>query len=1371
MTKIRLYRIYAVFFAIFITLNVQSQIRINEIQSVNGTVISDEDGDFEDWIEIVNTSTTQDINLQDYYLSDDNNYQKWKFPSYVLKKKTGTEYERILVFASGKNRTQMTDHWELLVNSNDVWNYSANKTTPVSSNWYQVFNSSWPTGSGVFGYGDNNITQPVATGTISIFIQKQFTIVDTNKIDELVLSCDYDDGFVAYINNVEIARDNIVGIPPAWNALATNTTDANLTTTINGKPRSFIIPKSIWKTFLTNGINRLSIQVHNASTSSSDLNITAFLSAAMKESSASYTPVPSWFPYKPKYFHTNFKIESQGEVITLLTPTAAQSVTVPDMHYNTSYGRKTSGNGTLGDGTENIFQTLFPATPKATNNTSRVYFGYTEKPFITLTSGFYNSPQSVAITAVQSGVHIRYTTNGSIPQLSDKLYSSPISIDSTMVLKARVFRNDTAKFPGPVATATYFINCPTVLPVISLTIDSFDLYDWNTGIYVKGPNADFFYPHKNANFWQDWERPCLVEFFDTNRVRQILSEGLIGTFGNYTRAKPQKSWDFKVQTLYDTAGIDYKLFNEKSKTNFKNLVFRNAGSDWMDAHLRDEYLHRVHYQDGVFATPARTVVLYLNGRYHGVYHIREKSDEKFLSDYSGVNKDSIDQLKVSGTEIAANGNLNAFSGMVDYITSHDLTNQTYYNEAKSYWDMDNYISYFAAEIYCANEDWISSWINNIKLWRPRGIMGAKWSYQIHDVDQGLRKDMVNDTTLRSAYKTGATNYHTSILNKFTKNAEFKRRFINKFYDLFNTSLKRDSMINVLNRFVNTFNAEIPRAVAAFPLDPGMPRNGENKFDTNSIVKFNKNIDEIKYFIYNRQNVIRNQLVSEFQLSSSDTALVTVGVAPGSIGKGKVKLNSLKPTDQYWSGYYLKSNQVEAEAIAEPGYVFHYWQASSSFSADSNNMVLIKNINTGDSLIAHFKIAPKIAITELNYKSEPTRNASDWIELYNNGPIAMNISGWKLKKVSDYKSYTIPVNTFLNPGEYLVLVSDTNIFRTQFQGITNKKGPTYLSFNDDGDVLLLTDNKDNVMLRMAYSDTNTWPDCARGYGRTLQITNPDLNPSKGTSWTCGCMGGSPGWAYITPCPEPVIFNEINYNSSDLTPIGDWVELYNRSGSEVDLSNWIFKDGLDEHAFVLPQNTKIAPWSYLVLVQNLTQFNAKFGGYSHIKKLGPFTWGLNGNKEAVRLYSSNGKIYQSMYYKDSNPWVDSANGKGYTMELLNPDNNPCSPYSWTFGCKFGSPGSAMVFPCSAYSVAEYEKDHQITVYPNPAYDQISVRIMNAEIDEKSIIQIFDLQGRLVISENILQDGIQNISISNLQKGMYLFKITNTKTILGTGKLLKQ
>ena len=54
---------------------------INEFMSSNSSVISDDEGDFVDWIEIYNT-TNNTVNLYDYYLSDDSTeLTKWKFPS------------------------------------------------------------------------------------------------------------------------------------------------------------------------------------------------------------------------------------------------------------------------------------------------------------------------------------------------------------------------------------------------------------------------------------------------------------------------------------------------------------------------------------------------------------------------------------------------------------------------------------------------------------------------------------------------------------------------------------------------------------------------------------------------------------------------------------------------------------------------------------------------------------------------------------------------------------------------------------------------------------------------------------------------------------------------------------------------------------------------------------------------------------------------------------------------------------------------------------------------------------------------------------------------------------------------------------------
>jgi len=1378
MLKKYFYILFALSILIFTELKAQSPVRINEVQSVNGNTISDEDGDFEDWIEIVNTSSTTDINLQGYGLTDNDVPYKWKFPYHILKKQvSGQPFDRVLVFASAKDRYTQINHWEMTVKPWDLWKFLVNTTSSTAApNWFSYMNNAWPTGKGSFGYGDGDDTTVIALNTISVFLQKQFTI-DTSRIDAMVFAIDFDDAYVAYINGIEIARSNIIGTPPLWNTTATNDNEATMYHNILPEIRYFT--KAQLAPFLNNGNNILSVQVHNVSASNSDLSAAPFLFFAFKDDVTTPNSTPSsWFPYKPKYFHTNFKIDNQGETIRLINPNTsfqADFAQLDTLQYNTSFARINP------DGT-GAFKIVSPPTPNKTNNGSISYAGYNHTPVINIASGFYQTPQTVSISGLSDTLsEIRYTLNGNVPKATDKKYSSPILIDSTRVLKARIFSKDNSKFPGGIATANYFINSPIVLPVLSINIDSLDLYDSINGIYIVGPNGNSLYPQKGANFWQNWERPARIEFYDSdaNHTLRFATDGLIGIFGNYTRAKPQKSFDFKVKALYDSAHVDYQIFPERDKYKFKNFVIRNAGSDWMDGHIRDEYIHRLTYNNGIYSTASRTVVGYLNGKYWGVYHIREKSDEKYLSDLSGIDKDSIDQIRCAGRDYAANGTMDAFNEMINFFTNTNLAVEANYNAAKTRWNVDNFMTYYAVEMYAANDDWISYsapdfWINNIKLWRPRGIVDAKWNYQMHDIDQGMLKGNLNKNMFTLVQNPGGANNHTLMFNKFRANPTFQRQFINKFFDLFNTSLHKDTMLKTLNNFVSSFEAEIPRSCKQFPLDPGMPSGGVNTFKTNDTAKFYSNIRDIKDFIIQRQSIVISQMAPFFNISLTDTARISIGVAQSDLSKGKVKLNSLPPTNQKWSGFYLRGNQVEAVAIAEPGYIFDYWGPSKSFDT-TRTMTLIQYIMPGDSLIAHFKLAPNIAVSEFNYKSDPTRNSGEWIELFNYGPSPINISGWKIKKVSNGQVYTIPNSTIVNDNSYMVFVNDTNIFRSQFPNVPNKRGHTYMVFNDDGDEIQITDNQDNVITRFIYSDTTTWPDCAKGLGRTMQKIVPTANPNLGANWTCGCMGGSPGKAYTLPCPESIIFTELNYNSASLPQLatGDWVELYNRSDTVANLSGWIFKDENDDHSFVFPQGTKINPYNYLVLVRDTGVFEDVLGlrpYYNQIKKIGNFVWKLNGDKEAIRLYNSAGKIYQSMYYKDKFPWPEGANGLGFTLQLSDYNLNPCSPYSWFTGnCVLGSPGFAYAPACNL-SVTEMEKGVDIKIYPNPANDYITVESAYL-IENDSYFQVFDLQGRLVISQKLEKIHSQQIALNAIQKGMYIYRIISLNTTVGAGKIFKE
>ncbi|GIR59477.1 MAG: hypothetical protein CM15mP65_20580 [Crocinitomicaceae bacterium] len=61
--------------------------------------------------------------------------------------------------------------------------------------------------------------------------------------------------------------------------------------------------------------------------------------------------------------------------------------------------------------------------------------------------------------------------------------------------------------PSSTVDRTYIINeLNHELPVFSIITDDENLWDWNTGIYVAGPNAGPNYPHFGSNFWQPWSK-------------------------------------------------------------------------------------------------------------------------------------------------------------------------------------------------------------------------------------------------------------------------------------------------------------------------------------------------------------------------------------------------------------------------------------------------------------------------------------------------------------------------------------------------------------------------------------------------------------------------------------------------------------------------------------------------------------------------------------------------------------------------------------------------------------------------------------------------------------------------------------------------
>ncbi len=158
----------------------------------------------------------------------------------------------------------------------DVWRYfKGNSEPPAGWNNIGFDDSSWPTGPSGFGYGDGDdatILSDMLGAYVSVYIRHEFTVQDPDQVTDMVLTVDYDDGFVAYLNGVEVARANISGSPPAYNTLANGEHEASRGSGSQPQPVG-IFDISSFTNLLVAGTNVLAIQGHNFLLSSSDFSL------------------------------------------------------------------------------------------------------------------------------------------------------------------------------------------------------------------------------------------------------------------------------------------------------------------------------------------------------------------------------------------------------------------------------------------------------------------------------------------------------------------------------------------------------------------------------------------------------------------------------------------------------------------------------------------------------------------------------------------------------------------------------------------------------------------------------------------------------------------------------------------------------------------------------------------------------------------------------------------------------------------------------------------------------------------------------------------------------------------------------------------
>ena len=310
-------------------------------------------------------------------------------------------------------------------------------------------------------------------------------------------------------------------------------------------------------------------------------------------------------------------------------------------------------------------------------------------------------------------------------------------------------------------------------------------------------------------------------------------------------------------------------------------------------------------------------------------------------------------------------------------------------------------------------------------------------------------------------------------------------------------------------------------------------------------------------------------------------------------------------------------------------------------------------------------APSVVINEIMYCPASKEDADEFIELYNYGATAVSLDGWQLV---DEVRFDFPAGTVLLPNAYLVIAANPDSF-------VGALGPWEGSLDDDMAAVRLVDSGQLGLDSVEYKTFGGWPAVAAGSGPSLELLQAEVDNNDPENWAGSAeSGGTPGAPNSrTPCEMPgtlpapkVVINEIMYHPVSDNDGEEYIELYNASGENLNLSGWEFTDGF---SYCFPRGSTLAAGDYLVVANDPAAVSAT---YNLTGVFGPFADGKLSNRgERVELRDAWSNLVDAVEYQDSGAWPCAADGEGAALELLDPSLDNNDPAFWVAG--EGSPGS--------------------------------------------------------------------------------------------------
>ena len=1028
--------------------------------------------------------------------------------------------------------------------------------------------------------------------------------------------------------------------------------------------------------------------------------------------------------------HANFSLDATGSRVGLVWPdgkTVASLLEAPTFFPGVSYGVAADGHSGY-----------FPAPTPGTTNAVPSAFGENAVSF-SKPHGYYAQSFSLALTSSVPGSVIRYTTDGSLPGTNrGTVYTAAILIKptttaikrGTQIIRA-IALNPVAAY-APVKTQTYlFINGETG-PFVDGVVGQSQLTTAITKNAIYGPlMSDAFraLPAVSLVLAQGpdtTERVASLELFDPAAQEEgfQIDCGVSAT-GTTSLGSPKLGMAAKFRADYGRSKLRYPVFARGSMApagaaiEFKELRLRGHSHDtfyWLgtaenpptpygnppvnrsgDAQLtRNPWIDEMQFLMGQPGKHGRQVHLFLNGAYHGIYHLHEHADDDYMASYypGGSTDFHYSASALSGSDHAAGDTWR------EPWTALKASLKTY-SQAVRWVDMTNLCDYMILSFFAGNDwDWDAQ--HNWSAAGPKLPDQGGWKFFEQDSDIILQ-DVNADCTDHDA--------PDGIFTALMVHADFRSLFRDRVYQhCFNDGALTPATAGALyearmNEITNAIIAETARwqpssSVGALPWDRNQEWTTEWKYMRETFFP-QRNARLIQQLRKHASwwpldpptlTQLTGSVPAGFELRASTASGVMYYTTDGS--DPRLPGGKINPTAQRLAVAVTTNRLIQAGSVwrfldngidpdpswKEPGFDDAAWRSGPTEIGygDGGEATLAGFVDT-NPLVAGIQKNITTNFRKLFDAPGSTNFQSVKLRVVRDDGVVAHLNGREIYR-NNMPAGPVTPQTLASTD---VPATDEAVFQEVTLHLPS------LELQPSGNILAV-----EIHQRSSTSADMSFNCELIGYGyapnSSIRIDQPTLLRARtysGSDWSALIEASLATDAVPAASAANLLISEIHYNPMD-QPANEYLEFLNTSTFAIDLSEVEIARAV---SFRFSRPTILNPQERILVAKDLSLFDARYRTNTSpfyregLRVVGPWTGSLANEGETIALLSREGEPLFTFAYGTSGLWPTLPDGHGSSLETREPASAPTTsaersawlshPLHWQPSVGFhGSPGWA-------------------------------------------------------------------------------------------------